>query len=74
MHPDRPAGVNFAIVLSVWDWLFRTAYLPPDPPRAIGFDGDRDFPEVLWWRFLLPFLDLKGGGPEEPDTAREGAR
>jgi sterol desaturase/sphingolipid hydroxylase (fatty acid hydroxylase superfamily) len=66
MFPDKPAGVNFAIVLSVWDWLFRTAYLPPDPPKQIGFEGDQDFPEVLWWRFLLPLWDVKGSGPEAP--------
>lgn len=52
------AGVNFAIVFSVWDWLFRTAYLPGEAvPERIGFEGDERVPTGLLWRFFLPFLD-----------------
>jgi sterol desaturase/sphingolipid hydroxylase (fatty acid hydroxylase superfamily) len=54
------AGVNFGIVLSLWDWLFRTAYMPrSEVPERIGFEGDDRFPTSMWWRFVLPFLDRK---------------
>jgi len=59
---DRPGpGVNFGIVLSVWDWLFRTAYMPPDQdgPAALGFRGMEDVPASLPMRFFLPFLDSR---------------
>ncbi|MBW2733266.1 MAG: sterol desaturase family protein [Deltaproteobacteria bacterium] len=56
------AGVNFAIVFSVWDWLFGTAYLPgeaasSESPERIGFEGDERVPAALIWRFFLPFID-----------------
>lgn len=49
-------GVNYAIVFSTWDWLFRTVYFPlQETPEIIGFEGDEHFPQALWWRFLFPF-------------------
>ncbi len=59
---DRPGpGVNFGIVLSVWDWIFRTAYLPPDPggPAALGFRRMDEVPTSLFMRFLVPFLNSR---------------
>ena len=59
---DRPGpGVNFGIVLSVWDWLFRTAHMPPGPggPARLGFRGMEDVPASLPMRFFLPFLDSR---------------
>lgn len=36
-HHDRDgAPKNFGIIFSAWDWLFGTAHLPADAPRAIG--------------------------------------
>ena len=44
-HPDSgPVNRNFAITLSVWDWLFGTAYLPEAAPEKLGFTGVEDFP------------------------------
>jgi sterol desaturase/sphingolipid hydroxylase (fatty acid hydroxylase superfamily) len=52
------AGVNFGIVLSIWDWLFGTAYMPLDKqPEEIGFSGEENFPDSLLWRLFLPFLN-----------------
>jgi sterol desaturase/sphingolipid hydroxylase (fatty acid hydroxylase superfamily) len=53
-------GQNYAIVFSLWDWLFGTAYFPESPrqPERIGFDGDEAFPDSLARRFVLPFLDV----------------
>lgn len=42
---DRYGGVNFGITLSVWDYLFRTAYVPTDGrDLRLGFPGDENFP------------------------------
>lgn len=47
VHPDAgPTNRNFGINLSMWDWLFGTAYLPasPGPPARLGFEGIERFP------------------------------
>lgn len=37
VHPDHgPTHRNYAISLSVWDWLFGTAYLPGHMPKRLG--------------------------------------
>ena len=39
-------GVNFGISLSIWDYLFRTAYVPNDNGNLeIGYLGDEEMPE-----------------------------
>ncbi len=49
-------GKNFAVVFSVWDWLFGTAYAPEnEPPQKLGFENIDQFPTSLWGRFLYPF-------------------
>lgn len=36
-HPDcGPVNRNFALTLSVWDWLFGTAHLPTHDPARLG--------------------------------------
>lgn len=39
-------GQNFAIVFSVWDWIFKTAYYPKETeqPEKLGFEGMKRFP------------------------------
>ena len=60
----RRTGVNFGIVLSAWDWLFRTAYWPSreaspeQQPRGLGFPGIEAFPRGLVSRFLYPLSRL----------------
>ncbi len=59
-HPATPAGVNFGITLSVWDWIFKTAYMPKDAtPERLGFAADERYPDALWKRLLSPVVDLK---------------
>lgn len=47
---DRPSGVNFGISLSLWDWLFGTAWWPDarerpaQQPARLGFGGIERFP------------------------------
>lgn len=43
--PNRN-GVNFGISLSLWDYLFRTDYIPKDGRDIeLGFSDDNEFPE-----------------------------
>ena len=54
------SGVNFGISLSVWDWLFRTAYwpasrtCPEQQPEQLGFPGIERYPRSLLGRLLYP--------------------
>lgn len=44
--PKGKKGVNFAISLSIWDYLFGTNYIPEDSGTIeIGFPGDEKFPK-----------------------------
>lgn len=55
-------GQNFAIVFSVWDWIFRTAWFPDnkEQPDELGFSGLESFPsnKVILHYLLYPFLQL----------------
>lgn len=43
---DRRSGVNFALTLAVWDFLFGTAYIPKEGRDIkLGFPGIDHFPE-----------------------------
>jgi sterol desaturase/sphingolipid hydroxylase (fatty acid hydroxylase superfamily) len=63
-HHDRDTrgryGTNYAIVLSVWDWIFGTAYYPDDreEPEALGFEGDARFPRSTLARLVHPLSSL----------------
>jgi sterol desaturase/sphingolipid hydroxylase (fatty acid hydroxylase superfamily) len=46
-------SVNYATKIAAWDWLFRTAHLPPDKPRSYGLWGGAPFPERPGWRGAL---------------------
>ena len=42
---ERNLGVNFGLTLSVWDYLFKTDYIPESGRDIeLGFTGDEDFP------------------------------
>lgn len=44
--PKNRYGVNFGISLSLWDYLFKTNYIPEDSGTILlGFEGDEDFPK-----------------------------
>ena len=47
-------GVNFATKLSVWDWIWGTAYLPKDGSLPeYGIKGQPDFPHYDYFKQLL---------------------
>jgi sterol desaturase/sphingolipid hydroxylase (fatty acid hydroxylase superfamily) len=53
-------GQNFGIVLSVFDWVFNTAYMPKDEeqPDKLGFADLPLFPKRLISRLFYPLSDL----------------
>jgi sterol desaturase/sphingolipid hydroxylase (fatty acid hydroxylase superfamily) len=48
-------GVNFAISLSVWDWLFQTAYDPRKLPAEIGLNNEPNFPKKFFGQLVWPW-------------------
>lgn len=48
-------GVNFGLTLSVWDYLFKTNYVPYDGIYIeLGFEGDDNFPKDFIGQELYP--------------------
>lgn len=53
---EHPAGMNFGLSLSLWDHLFRTAYLPQSGQDIeLGFEGDENFPDGFTRQLIIPF-------------------
>ena len=61
---DRLKGVNFGICLSLWDWLFGTAWWPSreerpeQQPARLGFPGLESYPHTLLGRVSYPLARL----------------
>ncbi len=55
--PDnRLQGVNFGISLSLWDYLFRTNYIPEDSGKIdLGFEKIENFPDSFWGQLTYGF-------------------
>jgi len=48
-------GINFGISLSVWDYLFGTAYQPESGrDLELGFDDVERFPKTFWKQSIYP--------------------
>ncbi|MBL4708115.1 MAG: sterol desaturase family protein [Flavobacteriales bacterium] len=44
--PEAKNGVNYGISLSIWDYLFRTNYVPEESGTIdLGFKGEEEFPK-----------------------------
>ncbi len=53
---EHPNGMNFGLTLSIWDYLFKTAYVPKDGRDIeLGFHDDDDFPEDFGGQMVYPF-------------------
>ena len=49
-------GVNFGISLSIWDYIFKTNYLPKSGMNEpLGFAGDEKFPKTFVKQVTYPF-------------------
>lgn len=60
-HPDcGPINRNFGLTLSLWDWIFGTAYLPSHDPARLGFEGMDEYPDGLPGQWLAPIRALLG--------------
>ncbi len=54
--PEGSKGVNFGLSLSIWDYLFKTAYIPsPGRDEPLGFPGLNRFPKTFLQQFIYPF-------------------
>jgi sterol desaturase/sphingolipid hydroxylase (fatty acid hydroxylase superfamily) len=59
--PDnKPNGINFGISLSIWDYLFKTSYVPEDSGTIeLGFPGDENFPKGFLNQLFYGFKNDK---------------
>lgn len=47
--PKGKFGVNFGISLSLWDYIFKTNYIPEEGGKIVlGFKGDEEIPKSFW--------------------------
>jgi sterol desaturase/sphingolipid hydroxylase (fatty acid hydroxylase superfamily) len=54
--PGRPTGANYGISLSIWDYIFRTAYLPHDGRDIeLGFKNIESYPQDFPKQVVEPF-------------------
>jgi sterol desaturase/sphingolipid hydroxylase (fatty acid hydroxylase superfamily) len=73
-HHDQSSegGVakNFGIVLSVWDYVFGTAYWPRDRnPERLGYPGIEEMPRTFRGQVLWPVTRAAVSAPDsEPST------
>ncbi len=57
-HTIREAsyGVNFGISLSIWDYIFKTNYIPESSGKIeLGFPGDETLPKGFWGQLIYGF-------------------
>ncbi|MCM4152275.1 sterol desaturase family protein [Arenibacter sp. N53] len=58
--PDGKYGVNFGISLSLWDYIFRTNYIPEDSGTIeLGFKGDEKIPKSFWKQITYGLKNYK---------------
>jgi len=56
LPPEHKYGMNFGLSLSIWDYLFGTAYIPQSGKNIeIGFEGDENFPQDFSEQVIFPF-------------------
>ena len=52
---ERKYGVNFGLTLSIWDYIFKTNYVPHSGRDIeLGFKGDEDFPKGFIQQEIYP--------------------
>ena len=55
--PEGRYGMNYGISLSLWDYIFKTDYVPEDSGTIeIGFKGDDKFPQDFVGQNLFGFV------------------
>ena len=57
-HMPHRYGANYGISLSLWDYLFGTAYIPEDGRDiALGFEEVERYPKSFWQQQWYPFKE-----------------
>lgn len=52
----HPYGINYGISLSIWDYLFKTAYVPYDAENIeLGYPGDEEMPATFGGQAFFGF-------------------
>ena len=65
--PGGSYGVNFGISLSLWDYIFKTNYIPEDSGTIeLGFKGVEKFPTSFINQNMYGFGFMKREKEEEP--------
>ncbi len=60
--PEGAYGVNFGISLSLWDYLFKTNYIPEEGGKIpLGFKGDEEVPKGFFGQLIYGFRRPKKG-------------
>ena len=58
--PEGSKGVNYGLSLSVWDYLFGTAYIPDQNEHTpLGFEDVEHYPNNFWAQLKAPFVRKK---------------
>ena len=58
--PKGSYGVNFGISLSIWDYIFKTNYIPENGGKIeLGFPGDEKLPKGFWGQLIYGFKKPK---------------
>lgn len=53
-------GVNFGLSLSIWDYVFKTNYMPhTGENEPLGFENVEKFPDTFWKQLVHPFWKEK---------------
>lgn len=57
---EHPYGINFGITLSIWDYLFDTAYMPHSGKDIeLGFEDIEEYPDTFLQQMREPFTSDK---------------
>jgi sterol desaturase/sphingolipid hydroxylase (fatty acid hydroxylase superfamily) len=58
----KTTGVNFGISLSLWDYIFKTNYIPNETGDiSLGFEGLNEFPKTFSSQLFYGFTKRKHG-------------
>ncbi|TSE03205.1 sterol desaturase family protein [Aquimarina algiphila] len=58
--PEGRFGVNFGISSSLWDYIFKTNYIPEDSGTIeLGFEGEEQFPKSFLGQIVHGFSNKK---------------
>lgn len=58
--PEGRYGINYGISLSLWDYIFKTYYIPEDSGNVpLGFKGDTEIPKSFFGQLFYGFRNSK---------------